>query len=156
MTSIAAVCRYAALGCAWGVLVGCHRTGSAASGTSPAPVAQEPPARNVVTADDIQREPHEPVERSLLGRIPGVTVIESPDGGIIIRVRGVTSIHGNAAPLYVIDGIPVQPGPNGGLYGIAPNDIESIEVLKGPVGTSMYGARGANGVIVITTKRPDQ
>ncbi len=80
----------------------------------------------------------------------------SADGSIAIRIRGVTSIHGGNEPLYVIDGLPIQPGPGGSLAGINPYDIESIEVLKDPASTTMYGVRGANGVIVITTKQPDQ
>ena len=54
----------------------------------------------------------------------------------------------------MIDGFPIQPGPGGALVGISPYDIESIKVLKDPVETAIYGLRGANGVIVITTKRP--
>jgi TonB-dependent SusC/RagA subfamily outer membrane receptor len=55
--------------------------------------------------------------------------------------------------LYVVDGVPIQPGPGGSLVGIDPYDIESIEVLKDPADTALYGMRGANGVIVVKTKR---
>jgi len=107
-----------------------------------------------VTAEDIQRSPSEPVEKLLVGRFPGVTVTVGPDGSLRVRIRGTTSIHGNKEPLYVIDGVPVNSGPTGGLHGIQISEIETIEVLKDPVGTSMYGIRGANGVILITLKKP--
>jgi TonB-dependent SusC/RagA subfamily outer membrane receptor len=106
-----------------------------------------------VTAEDIQREPGKPIEEILAGRIAGVEVVRTPNG-IAIRIRGRTSIRGSTEPLYVIDGITIQPGPGGALMGISPYDIESIVVLKDAVSTTMYGVRGANGVIVITTKLP--
>ena len=90
-----------------------------------------------------------------MSRFPGVVVTRTPDGGLAVRIRGTTSIHGSNEPLYVIDGVPIRPGPGGALAGINPYDIESIEVLKDPASTTMYGVRGANGVIVITTKRLD-
>ena len=91
-----------------------------------------------------------------MGRFPGVTVTRTADGGLAVRIRGITSILGNNEPLYVIDGIPIQPGPNGSLTGIPPENIESIQVLKDPAETAFYGARGVNGVIVIKLKRPGQ
>ena len=115
-----------------------------------------PPATNpgaVVTSDDIQRNPGQPVEQVLMGRFPGV-VVTRVAGGIAVRIRGTTSLEGSNVPLYVLDGIIIDPGPNGSLSGINPEDIESIEVLKDAVSTWMYGMRGANGVIVIKTKRP--
>ncbi len=115
-----------------------------------------PPATNpgaVVTSDDIQRNPGQPIEQTLMGRFPGVVVTRVP-GGIAVRIRGTTSLEGSNVPLYVLDGIIIDPGPNGSLTGINPEDIESIEVLKDAVSTSMYGMRGANGVIVIKSKRP--
>ena len=72
---------------------------------------------------------------------------------LLSPIRGATSIYGNNEPLYVLDGIPIQPGPGGTLAGISPYDIESIQVLKDPADTALYGMRGANGVIVIKTKR---
>ena len=91
------------------------------------------------------------VEELLIGRFPGVQVYQT-NGGISVRVRGQNSILGSNEPLYVIDGMPVESGPNG-LIAINPNDVASIEVLKDPASTSMYGLRGANGVVVIKTKR---
>lgn len=89
----------------------------------------------------------------LEGRFPGVSVMRTPEGGLRIGIRGAASLRGDNAPLYVIDGVPVEPGPNGDLTGINPHDIESIKVLKNATDTTMYGVRGANGVIVIKTKR---
>lgn len=109
-----------------------------------------------MTSEEIQRQgaSDEPIENVLQGRIAGVTVLRAPDGGIAVRIRGAASIYGNSEPLYVVDGMPIQPGPNGSLTGISPSDIESIQVLKDPAETAMYGVRGANGVIVIKTKKP--
>jgi TonB-dependent SusC/RagA subfamily outer membrane receptor len=76
----------------------------------------------------------------------------NPDGGVSVRIRGINTFMGGTQPLYVIDGVPIQAGPNGGLVGLNPHDIASIEVLKDPVNMSFYGVRGSNGVIVINTK----
>ena len=111
-----------------------------------------PPPRSGVTSEDIQRNPGQSIEEILKGRVAGVTVTRT-DGGIAVRIRGSTSIYGNNEPLYVLDGVPITPGPGGSLTGIDPYDIESIEVLKDPADTALYGMRGANGVIVIKTKR---
>ena len=108
-----------------------------------------------MTAADVRRQPGEPIEEILHGRIAGVEVFRVP-GGISVRIRGRTSLRGSNEPLYVIDGVPIQPGPGGALMGINPYDIESIEVLKDAVSTTMYGVRGANGVVVIKTKGPPQ
>jgi TonB-dependent SusC/RagA subfamily outer membrane receptor len=89
-------------------------------------------------------------------KFPGVAVSRTASGGISIRIRGASSFMGNSEPLYVLDGIPLQPSPDGTLTGIVPNDIQSIEVLKDAPATTMYGVRGANGVILIITKRPRQ
>ena len=78
----------------------------------------------------------------------------APKAGSRSGIRGAASVNGDNAPLYVIDGVPVEPGPNGDLTGLNPYDIESIKVLKDAASTTMYGVRGGNGVIVIKTKRP--
>jgi len=127
-------------------------TGCASRGGS-VPNTQTTDARQGVTAQDAQRTPTESVEKMLEGRFPGVVVQRSPEGGLMIRISGASSLYGSNAPLYVIDGVPVEPGPNGDLTGINPYDIQSIRVLKDPANTAMYGVRGANGVIVIKTKR---
>lgn len=105
-----------------------------------------------ITSEDIQRAPGQSIEEILKGRVAGVTVTQG-EGGIAVRIRGATSIYGSNEPLYVLDGVPITPGPGGSLTGIDPYDIESIEVLKDPTDTALYGMRGANGVIVIKTKR---
>ena len=92
------------------------------------------------------------IEKSLEGRFPGVTVRETGDG-IAVLIRGGTSAYGNNEPLYVVDGMIVQPGTSGALSGISPSDVEAIRVLKDPAELTMYGSRGANGVIVIKTKK---
>jgi len=136
------------VGLSVGILSGCTHS-SGANRTSPAHTA-------TVTSEDIQRTPGEPIEKVLMGRFPGVTVTRTADGGLAVRIRGTTSILGSNDPLYVIDGIPIQPGPKGSLTGISPEDIESIQVLKDPAETAFYGGRGVNGVIVIKLKRPGQ
>jgi len=84
--------------------------------------------------------------------VAGVTVTRTADGGISVRIRGQSSFYGNTEPLFVIDGLPIQPGPGGSLLGINPHDIASIEVLKDAASMAFYGVRGANGVILIKTK----
>ncbi len=92
------------------------------------------------------------VEDMFAGRFPGVEVSRVPSGGITIRIRGASTILGSSEPLYIIDGTRVQSGP-GGLLFLDPGDISRIEVLKDIGSTAMYGSEGANGVIIITTKR---
>ncbi len=136
---------------------------SACAGAPQTPAGQiEPAAKpNVasttsVTADDVQRSPNVPIEQLLAGKVAGVVVVRTDDGGIAVRIRGTSSFTGNNEPLYVLDGVPIQPGPNGSLQGINPYDIASIKVLKDPADITMYGVRGANGVILIKTKKPNQ
>jgi TonB-dependent SusC/RagA subfamily outer membrane receptor len=105
-----------------------------------------------VTGEDIERTPSVPVEQLMMNKFPGVWITRMPDGSLSVRIRGTNSMQSSNEPLYIIDGTPVQPGPNGGLTGISPNDIASIEVLKDAAATTMYGVRGANGVIIIKTK----
>ena len=88
----------------------------------------------------------------LQGRAAGVSVVSAgnkPGAGVTVQIRGRRSFNAGNDPLYVIDGIPIT----GGFNDINPNDIESIEVLKDASSTAIYGSRGANGVIIITTKR---
>lgn len=120
-----------------------------------------------ISAAELKKVPLTSLDQGLQGRAPGVQVTQStgqPGGGVSIRVRGGNSITGNNEPLYVIDGFPVfsdasaSPGVNIGartnpLAAINPNDIASIEILKDASATAIYGARGANGVVMITTKR---
>ncbi|GAB3221196.1 TonB-dependent receptor [Algoriphagus aestuariicola] len=117
-----------------------------------------------VSSEDIERTVNTTVEQALQGRAAGVYVTQNtgaPGGGISVNIRGVNSIGGTNEPLYVIDGVQIQPqtvsyGNTSGtnpLAGLNPSDIESMEVLQGPSATAIYGSRGTNGVIMITTKR---
>lgn len=104
-----------------------------------------------VGAKDIKDIPIYSAEEMLNGRLAGVTATTaegSPDADIRIRVRGGMSITNDNSPLYIVDGVQVEKA----LSVIAPQDIQSIDVLKDAAATAIYGARGANGVIVITTK----
>jgi TonB-dependent starch-binding outer membrane protein SusC len=132
----------------------------------------------VVTGDQLSRVPTPTIENALQGKVAGAQIYANsgaPGGGMQVRLRGVTSINGASDPLYVVDGVIVgndvlQPGTNAilgasagsnassqdnGVNRIAdlnPNDIESIEVLKGASASAIYGSKAANGVIIITTK----
>lgn len=118
----------------------------------PDPSPTRPLVGTVVTSEDIDRVPDQPIEKQLQARVAGVTIVNTPDGGIAVRIRGATTINGENQPLYVIDGMPIQPGPSGSLVGINPHDIASIEVLKDAASLAFYGVRAANGVILIKTK----
>ena len=140
------------------VLLGCvaacsHPKATDEGKTEPVTPAAAPP-RSIMTEEDIARARGRPIEELLMDRFPGVMVSRTPDGGVSIRIRGVTSFHGSNEPLYVIDDVPIQAAAGGSLKGINPHDIASIQVLKDPAETAIYGVRGANGVIVIKTKRP--
>jgi TonB-dependent starch-binding outer membrane protein SusC len=131
-------------------------------------------ALSSVTAKEIKQLPTTGLDQALQGRAAGVVVTQNsgaPGGGVSIRIRGIGSTL-SAEPLYVIDGIPVVNDnrgsssnlselDGGGQYSnalntINPNDIESIEILKDASATAIYGARGANGVVLITTKRGEK
>ncbi len=133
-------------------MIGCARS----SRMSDAEPEEAPPGPQVkasdLTSNRVEKRPHEPVESLLKGRVAGVRVSLNPDGSISVRIRGASSFLASNEPLYVLDGTPIRPGPGGALTGINPYDIESIEVLKYPPETSLYGVRGANGVILIKTK----
>ncbi|WP_229311541.1 SusC/RagA family TonB-linked outer membrane protein [Larkinella rosea] len=106
-----------------------------------------------VTSKDIKAVPVTGVGQALQGRAAGVQVTQAsnaPGGGVTIRIRGGNSINAGNEPLYVIDGFPVY---NESGANLNPNDIESMEILKDASATAIYGSRGANGVVLITTKR---
>lgn len=107
-----------------------------------------------MTSGAIEKRPQESIASLLQGRTSGVLVTVLADGSLSIRIHGASSFYASGEPLFVVDGTPFTPGVGGGLSGINPHDIESIEVLKYPPATTLYGLRGANGVIIITTKRP--
>lgn len=104
-----------------------------------------------VNREEMMKKSPQNVAQGLRGSAPGVMVMSkdgAPDGFATIRVRGVATINGSADPLFVVDG--VQVGTNANF--LNPSDIESIEVLKDASATAIYGSRGANGVVMITTK----
>lgn len=106
-----------------------------------------------VTADQAS---HTKVTRvqELMQRIPGVEVMRLANGDYSVRIRGAGGFLGNGEPLYVIDGMPVHnTGSTGVLDGIAPQDVERIDVLKDAGAAAIYGADGANGVVIITTRK---
>lgn len=124
-----------------------------------------------ITSSDLQKGGQTDVAQSLQGKIAGVdvrTADAAPGAGTSITVRGANSFYTTTQPLYIVDGVPYGTDPNGiptsdansgtnqqinPLSLINPNDIESIEVLKDASATAIYGSRGANGVIMITTKK---
>ena len=122
---------------------------------------------STIKAEAIKEMPVVSVDQAIQARAAGVQVTQSsaaPGGGISIRVRGANSINSGSEPLYVIDGFPLYPDngaigtggdrqPTNAMATINPNEIESIEILKDASATSIYGSRGSNGVVLITTKR---
>ncbi len=86
------------------------------------------------------------------GKFPGVRVFRAPGGGISLRIRNSGTFANDGEPLFLVDGVRIMSG-NGGLLFINPADIETIEVLKDMASLSFYGIQGANGVVLITTKR---
>ena len=111
-----------------------------------------PASAPMVTAEDIDRSPGTPIEQIIEAKIPGIQVTRTGNGAIAIRIRGTSSFYSSNEPLYILDGVPMEPGPGGALNGVNPYDIETIRVLKDPADIGIYGVRGANGVIVVTTK----
>ena len=110
-------------------------------------------ATSKVTAQQIQQVPIASFEQILQGRAPGLYVASGsgqPGSAARVNIRGVGTLGAGTDPLYVVDGIPIEPA----LFRtLNPNDFESVDVLKDASGSSLYGSRGANGVIVITTRR---
>ncbi len=110
-------------------------------------------AQVTIKADKVEGRPNASAIQTLQGQVAGVNIATGsgqPGSSSSISIRGFGSITGNTQPLLVIDGVP-QEGTN--MRGINPNDIESVSVLKDAGATALYGNRGANGVIVITTKK---
>ncbi len=119
-----------------------------------------------ISADEIANQPVASLDAALQGRASGVFVSSpsgTPGAGITINIRGQTSLSASSEPLYVIDGVPIISEDLSGLFSggqatnsladLNPNDIASIEILKDASATAIYGSRGANGVVLITTKR---
>jgi TonB-linked SusC/RagA family outer membrane protein len=126
---------------------------------------------STVTTTALEHTPIVSVDQVLQGTAPGVSVTTAssePGGALSVRIRGTSSITGNAEPLYVIDGFPIENDidgssvgnggrtrttPSNPLASINPSDIESISILKDASATAIYGSRGANGVVIITTRQ---
>ena len=119
-----------------------------------------------VSASDIENKPLAGIESAIQGKMAGVQVTNNagnPGNGISIRVRGPASVNAGNQPLYVIDGVPIiqedygQLGMGGqdvtSISSLNPDEIESIDVLKDAAAAAIYGSRGSNGVVMITTKR---
>lgn len=120
-------------------------------------------AQTSVSAKQIGETVNTTVEQAIQGRSAGVYVTQNsgqPGGGISVNIRGISSLNGTQ-PLYVIDGVQLQnsdvsygnSSSSNPLSGLNPSDIEDIQILQGPSATAIYGSRGTNGVILITTKR---
>lgn len=93
------------------------------------------------------------VEELLIGRFSGVEVQRTGDGGFLVFVRGTGSFMASEQPLWVIDGVPYESKGSRGLSWLSPANVGRITVLRNPQETAIYGVRGANGVIVITTRK---
>ncbi len=120
-----------------------------------------------MNAQDVVQAQQSNLVASMAGKAPNVNVIQSsgePGAGTYIRIRGENTINGSVQPLFIVDGVPINndtytiEGTTGGTAAanraldINPNDIESIEILKGPAAGAIYGSRAASGVVLITTK----
>jgi TonB-dependent starch-binding outer membrane protein SusC len=136
-------------------------------------------SNTVISAEQLTTAPAQTIDNALQGKIPGAIITQNsgaPGGGLQVQIRGVTSLNASSSPLYVVDGVLINNSAiNNGLNALTqasggnapssqdqavnrvadinPNDIETIEVLKGAAAGAIYGSKGSNGVIVITTKR---
>ncbi|MCW3162145.1 SusC/RagA family TonB-linked outer membrane protein [Chryseobacterium oryctis] len=106
---------------------------------------------STISNEKINNRPVTNITKALEGQVPGLQAVSSsgqPGSVASVRIRGIGSVSASSDPLYVVDGIPFD----GNINTISPNDIESISVLKDASASALYGSRGANGVIIITTK----
>lgn len=104
-----------------------------------------------VKAEALANNPASDFRQALVGKMPGVQVTTpsgDPEGSVSIRVRGISTVNAGSDPLYIVDGVPMERG----FANLNSNDIESIEVLKDASAAAIYGSRGSNGVVLITTK----
>ena len=105
-----------------------------------------------VKAEALANNPSTDFRQALAGKMPGVQVTVpsgDPEGSVSIRVRGVSTVNAGSDPLYVVDGVPMERG----FANLNTNDIESVEVLKDASAAAIYGSRGSNGVVLVTTKK---
>ena len=105
---------------------------------------------SIVNADELKRVSHSNISSMLEGKVAGVSITSDgqPGADPTVRIRGIGTLNGNQAPLYVIDGVPMGTS----IRDFSPNDIETIQVLKDASAGAIYGSRAANGVVIITTK----
>lgn len=103
-----------------------------------------------VTSSETRGQHYSRIEDMIAARMPGVDVRRATDGSYTIRIRGTNSYNSGAEPLVVVDGVPARSADV--LASIHPNDVEQIDVLRDAASAAIYGSRGANGVILITTK----
>ena len=105
---------------------------------------------SIVNADELKRVSHSNISSMLEGKVAGVSITTDgqPGADPTVRIRGIGTLNGNQAPLYVIDGVPMGTS----IRDFSPNDIETIQVLKDASAGAIYGSRAANGVVIITTK----
>jgi TonB-dependent SusC/RagA subfamily outer membrane receptor len=147
------------------VLQGCTRTPSGAPMPAPGDAqgsAGQTGATGSISGKVVEQQQTNDIAAMLAGRVPGLQVVRSANGDISLRIRGNTPVtdpvtgqpYGETEPLLVIDGMPVRSGGiSGALRSLDPHDVANIQVLKDVSSTSGYGIRGANGVILITTKK---
>lgn len=126
-------------------VVGCSRSKPA---SAPSPRAQRPASG--ITAVDIDRSPSTSLEELLITRVPGLMLTRGPDGRTIMHIRGIATLSAETEPLFVVNGVPLISSLS--LGALSRFDIASVEVIKDPATTAMWGIRGSNGVIVIRTK----
>jgi TonB-dependent SusC/RagA subfamily outer membrane receptor len=106
-----------------------------------------------LTGSDVGDVRYHTMAELLMGRVPGLQVLRGPHGPML-RLRGVSSFIGDQEPLIVVDGIAVsEPGFSSPLWAINPADVLRVDVLKDGASAALYGVRGGNGVVVVTTRR---
>lgn len=108
---------------------------------------------STVKSEKLENVPAAGFDQALQGQTPGLMVVSGsgePSAASTFQIRGTNSINSGTSPLFILDGVPIS---SSDFNTISPSDIESISVLKDASSTSIYGARAANGVVVITTKR---
>lgn len=121
-------------------------------------------SQTTISSKEIDKTLNTTLEQAIQGRSAGVYVTQNsgqPGGGMSVNIRGVSSINGSTEPLYVVDGVQIQgtavsfgaQSSSNPLAGLNPADIDDIQILQGPSATAIYGSRGTNGVVMITTKR---
>lgn len=155
--------RMLVLGLGLGALGACSRTLPAPAAPDAALIqtglSAEDPSRTTGAVTSIQATPTDrlrftDMQQFLQGRVAGLDVIPHGNGEYSLRLRGTTSLNMSNEPLVVIDDVPVPPeGVSNALAAVTPDMVRRVDVLKDAGSTAMYGIRGANGVIVITTRR---